>query len=78
VRCGRIVGSASAFAVSLWAEGERLLYDVVFVKNAPENGMLMHMAADRECKTEISAYVGKLLRNLGLPETCDTSFLERL
>lgn len=76
-RCGRdIRAESTAFAVHLWAADERLLYDVVFAKNPPENGMLMHMSADRQCKGEISGYVGKLLRELGLPDTCDTSVIE--
>jgi hypothetical protein len=77
-RCGRIIGGGSAFAILLWAEGESLLYDVVFAQNTPKNSTLMHMSADRECRGEISGYVGKLLRNLGLPETCDTSSLDTL
>lgn len=77
-RCGRKIGSNSAFCVLLWVAGERLLYDVVFAINAPKNGTLMHMSADRECRGEISGYVGKLLRNLSLPDTYDTSFLETL
>jgi len=68
----------SAFAVHVWAEGEELLYDVVFAKNTHENGVLMHMSADRQCKGEISGYIGKLLIKLGLSTDCDTSELDRL
>jgi hypothetical protein len=72
------VGLGSAFAVHVWAEGEELLYDVVFVKNTHENGALMHMSADRQCNGEVSGYIGKLLRKLGLSNDCDTSELDRL
>jgi hypothetical protein len=77
-RCSKLITSKSAFAISLWADDGRLLYDVVFTKNTPKNGVLMHMNADRECGSEISGYVGKLLRRLDLPADCDTSFLDRL
>lgn len=77
-RCGGHVNWESAFAVHVWAEGEELIYDVVFVKNTHENGMLMHMSADRQCKGEISGYIGKLLKKLGLGNDCDTSELDRL
>ena len=77
-RCSKLITSKSTFAVALWAEDEKLLYDVVFAKNTPKNGVLMHMNADRECGSEISGYVGKLLRRLELPADCDTSFLDRL
>lgn len=77
-RCGGIVWTGSAFAVHVWAEGEELLYDVVFAKNTHTKGVLMHMSADRQCKGEISGYLGKLLRKLALSIECDTSELERL
>jgi hypothetical protein len=67
------VTARSVFAVHIWAEGSQLLYDVVLTKNSHEKGVLMHMSADRECKGEISGYLGKLLRKLELPEDCDTS-----
>jgi hypothetical protein len=77
-RCGGRVDGRSAFAVHVWAEDDRLLYDVVFSKNTSVSGFMMHMSADRQCKGEISGYIGKLLRNLGLSIDCDTSELERL
>ena len=77
-RCGGIVGPKSALAIHLWAHGGQLLYDVVFVKNTHENGVLMHTSADRECKGEISGYIGKLLRKLELPDSCDTSHVNSL
>lgn len=73
-----MITSKSKFAIHLWADGGRLIYDVVLTKNTPENGVLMHMNADRQCGSEISGYVGKLLRRLELPDGCDTSFLDRL
>jgi len=75
-RCGCVVTAKSAFAVHVWADGGQLLYDVVSTKNSHERGVLMHMSADRECKAEVSGYLGKLLRSLGLPMDCDTSPLD--
>ena len=75
-RCGGVVSAKSAFAVHVWAEGGQLLYDVVSTKNNHGRGVLMHMSADRECKSEISGYIGKLLRKLELPLDCDTSSLD--
>jgi len=75
-RCGGVVTAKSAFAIHVWAEGKQLLYDVVFTKNNHEKGVLMHMSADRECKGEISGYMGKLLRRLELSDGTDTSELE--
>lgn len=77
-RCSRTITKESAFAIHVWPEGGKLLYDVVYAKNTPEHGILMHMSGDRECGPEVSAYIGKLLRIFELPNTCDTSFLERL
>jgi hypothetical protein len=77
-RCSKLITSKSVLAISLWAEDGKLLYDVVFAKNTPKNGVLMHMNSDRQCGSEISGYVGKLLRRLELPLDCDTSFLDRL
>lgn len=73
-----LITSKSAFAIRLWADEGQLLYDVVLAKNTPENGILMHMLADRECGSEISGYVGKLLKRLELTDGCDTSFLDSL
>lgn len=75
-RCGGVVTAKSAFAVHIWEEGGQLLYDVVSTKNNHFGGVLMHMSADRECKGEISGYLGKLLRSIGLPLDCDTSALD--
>lgn len=77
-RCGYPVGNDSVFSVHVWADGGELLYDVVFTKNTHEKGMLMHMSADRQCRGEISAYLGKILKKLGLSSDCDTSKLDRL
>ena len=72
-RCGVLVGKKSVFAIHVWVENDRLSHDVVFAKDTPKNGFLMHMSADRECAGEISGYVGKLLKNLGLPVSYDIS-----
>jgi hypothetical protein len=77
-RCGNVVGSKSALAIHFWAQDGKLLHDVVFVKNARDNGVLMHMSADRECRGEISGYMGKLLIKLELSVDCDTSFVDLL
>jgi len=77
-RCSKFVTSKTAFAVHLWTDGDRLLYDVVSAKNTPTTGMLMHLTGDRQCGSEVSGYVGKLLKRLGLTLDCDTSFLDGL
>jgi hypothetical protein len=77
-RCGRRVTVESAIAVHVWADGEELLYDVVFTKNTHVKGLLMHMSADRKCDGEISGYIGKMLKKLGLSLDVDTSVLDSL
>jgi len=77
-RCGRRVTDDSAFAVHVWADGEELLYDVVFTKNTHVKGLLMHMSADRKCDGEISGYIGKMLKKLGLSLDVDASHLDNL
>lgn len=73
-----MITSKSFFAIKIWHEKNRLLHDVVYASNTPESGAMMHMPADRECDKEISGYIGRILKNLGLDSTCDTSFLESL
>jgi len=75
-RCGKLVTSKSAYAMLLWPDGGKLLYDVISTKNTPSHGVMMHLTGDRQCGSEVSGYVGKLLRRLGLTLDCDTSFLD--
>ena len=77
-RCGKLLTSKSAYAMLLWADKGKLLYDVISTKNTPSYGVMMHLTGDRQCGSELSGYVGKLLRRLELPMECDTSFLERM
>ena len=77
-RCGGQVDDSSAFAVVLRADGGRLVCDIILSRNVLKDDVVMHLSADRECEGKVSGYLGKMLKTLGLPITCDTSEIESL
>jgi len=77
-RCSGVVTAQSFFAIHVWAKDGQLYCDTVVTRQDYCHGFLMHLSADRECKGEISGYIGKLLKNLDLPATTNTTKLVSL
>ena len=77
-RCGSFISDRSVFAVALSNQGNSLGHDIIRAKNLKKGSIAIHMGGDRECRREQSGFHGKILKSLGLPMSCDTSFLERL
>ena len=77
-RCGSAITDRSAYAIRIWSDDDSVRHDTVMSKNLTRDSVAIHMGGDRECRRELSGFHGKILKNLDLPVSCDTSVLDRL
>jgi len=78
-RCGRpVYKEDSVWCLRVWVEGPGIRHDIVRTSNIQADSTVLHVRGDRECRSEMSGFIGKIIEELGSPEHIPETFLRQL